>query len=98
MNTIYEYPNAITKFFNLPIRQAKLITIYALQYEKSYVMATRDADQIAMWFNSLERIQESVASSDNAWTHKELLQTLSEYENDPSFLLMEIVFDYKENQ
>jgi hypothetical protein len=93
MNTNYKYPNLVTKFLALPIRRAKLVTIYVLQREENFIMETRDAEQIARWFKSLEKLL-----YDNAMTNEKLLQTISEYEDDPSIALKEIDFNYEENQ
>jgi hypothetical protein len=98
MNTNYKYPNLVTKFLALPIRRAKLVTIYALQREENFIMESRDAEQIATWYNTLEKIVYNVASDDNPSTNLELLQTISEYEDDPSIALKHIGFDEKESQ
>ena len=98
MNTNYKYPNLVKKFLALPIRRAKLVTIYALQREENFIMETRDAEQIARWFKGLEKLHKSIADNDNAWTNEKLLQTISEYEDDPSIALKEIDFNYEESQ
>lgn len=98
MNTNHQYPNLVTKFLTLPIREAKLITICALDYQEVYVLGTGNAGEIATWYNTLKKIEDNVASDDNPLTNLELLQTISEYEDDPSIALKEIDFNYEENQ
>jgi len=98
MNTNYKYPNLVKKFLALPIRRAKLVTIYALQREENFIMESQDAEQIARWFKGLEKLHKSIADNDNAWTNEKLLQTISEYEDDPSIALKEIDFNYEESR
>jgi hypothetical protein len=98
MNTNHQYPNLVTKFFTLPIREAKLITICALDYQEVYVLGTGNAGEIATWYNTLKKIEDNVASDDNPLTNLELLQTISEYEDDPSIALKHIGFDEEESQ
>ena len=98
MNTNYAYPELVKRFLALPIRRAKLITICALDYQEVYVIGTGDVKEIATWYNTLKKIEDNVASDENPWTNLELLQTISEYEDDPSIALKHIGFDEEESQ
>jgi len=98
MNADYQYPDLVTKFLALPIKRAKLVTLYALQSEEGFIKQLNSIESSAHWYNTLEKLYEDVDYQGNAWDNRELLRIVSEFEDDPSIKLNDVGFDEEESQ
>lgn len=94
MNTDYIYPKLVEGFMALPINKALGITLEALAYEKDNVSQSKDPRFMMEYVAQVHTLE---TSNENAWTHSDLLEIISMYEDDPSINLHNINFQ-KENQ
>ena len=88
----YEYPELIEKFKALPLKRAKQVAIDTLQSQQTIVFDTEDPDYIDEWQDELEYLTEELEYLDKSWTHQELLEQMSKFEDDPSVALYCIDF------
>lgn len=93
MNTDYTYPELVESFKALPINKALSITLDALDYEKDNVFQSKDPRFMMKY---VARVHTLETSNENVWTHSDLLEIISMYEDDPSINLHNINFQ-KEN-
>ena len=90
----YEYPELTEKFMALPLERAKRVALDTLQSQQTIVFDTEDPDYIDEWQDELDYLIEELESLDKSWTHEELLETISKFEEDPSVALS--IIDFKE--
>ena len=94
----YEYPELIEKFMALPLKRAKQVAIDTLQSQQTFLFDTEDPDYIDEWQeecqDEIEYLIEELEYLDKSWTHEELLETISKFEEDPSVALY--IIDFKD--
>jgi hypothetical protein len=95
MNTDYAYPKLVEGFMALPINKALSITLDALAYEKDNVSQSKDPRFMMEYVAQVDTLE---ASNENAWTHYDLLEIISIYEDDPSINLHNINFQEENEQ
>lgn len=91
MNTDYIYPKLVEGFRTLPINKALGITLDALAYEKDNVLQSKDLDFMVEYVAQVHTLE---MENKNVWTHSDLLNIISRYEDDPSINLHNINFAY----
>jgi len=89
----HEYPELIEKFMALPLKRAKQVAIDTLQAQQTIVFDMEDPDYIDEWQDELEYLTEELEYLDKSWTHEELLEQISKFEDDPSVALY--IIDFK---
>ena len=89
MNTDYTYPKLVEGFMALPIDKALSITLDALAYEKDNVLQSKDLDFMVEYVAQVHTLE---MENKNVWTHSDLLEIISMYEDDPSINLHNINF------